>query len=109
MNWQVPKLVYSWDFSSNDYEKLIGNQRNTSEFNLYYLTGNAFSTASGRLSYFLGLNGPGLTIDTACSSSLTAVHYACQSIWHGECTTALAGGVNLVLSLKTSIPTAAHQ
>jgi acyl transferase domain-containing protein len=86
--------------SSNDYEKLIGNQRNTSEFNLYYLTGNAFSTASGRLSYFLGLNGPGLTIDTACSSSLTAVHYACQSIWHGECTTALAGGVNLVLSFE---------
>lgn len=86
--------------ASNDYAKLIGNQRNISEFNLYYLTGNAFSTASGRLSYFLGLNGPGLTIDTACSSSLTAVHYACQSIWLKESTTALAGGVNLVLSFE---------
>ncbi len=84
--------------ASNDYEHMAVREGKLDEFNLYYLTGNAFSTASGRLSYFLGLNGPSLTIDTACSASLTAVHYACQSIWTQECTMAIAGGVNLVLS-----------
>lgn len=86
--------------ASSDYERLVINQHNPSEFNLYYLTGNAFSAASGRISYFLGLNGPALTIDTACSASLTAVHSACQSIWQKESTIALAGGVNLVLSYE---------
>ncbi|HVB38647.1 MAG TPA: MupA/Atu3671 family FMN-dependent luciferase-like monooxygenase, partial [Vicinamibacterales bacterium] len=64
----------------------------------YSGTGNAFSAAPGRLSYFLGLRGPSLAIDTACSSSLVAVHLACRSLRSGECGVALAGGVNLVLS-----------
>jgi acyl transferase domain-containing protein len=84
--------------ASNDYRQLVLQERNLSDMNLYYLTGNAFSTASGRLSYFMGLHGPSLTIDTACSASLTAVHCACQSIRMRECDIALAGGVNLILS-----------
>ncbi|MEV4561332.1 acyltransferase domain-containing protein [Kitasatospora sp. NPDC049285] len=66
-------------------------------------TGQALNMIANRLSYVLGLRGPSVTVDTACSSSLLAVHLACQSIWSGESTIAVAGGVNLLLSADTMV------
>ena len=54
-------------------------------------------SVANRVSYTLDLRGPSLAVDTACSASLTAVHLACESLRRGECTAALAGGVNLIL------------
>ena len=86
---------------NSDYLRLAF--QNIDEIDTYTATGTCYSTASGRISYFLGLTGPSMTLDTACSGSLVAVHLASQSLRAGECRMALAGGVNLILSPEISV------
>lgn len=52
---------------------------------------------AARTSDYYNLRGPSKVIDTACSSSLVSIHDACQSILHGECDMAIAGGVYLLV------------
>lgn len=70
-----------------DYQSIVGNESG--------LTSNHNAIMAARISYFLNLTGPNMTINTACSSGLVAVHEACQSLRLNECTTALAAGINL--------------
>ncbi|KAK1177053.1 SDR family NAD(P)-dependent oxidoreductase [Streptomyces sp. NBS 14/10] len=53
------------------------------------------SAIANQVSYFGDFRGPSVVIDTACSGSLVAVHQACESIRRGECSYAIAGGVNV--------------
>ncbi len=68
-----------------------------SEPDFYSITGCGRASASGRVSYAFGLEGPSVTVDSACSSSLVAAQMACESLWQGESEMALAGGANLIL------------
>lgn len=69
-------------------EKIAGNERNPTSF---------FWSIANRVSYWMNLTGPSMTLDTACSSSLTAIKLACDAIRNGECSGAIVGGVNLDL------------
>jgi acyl transferase domain-containing protein/acyl carrier protein len=66
-------------------------------------TGSMMTMVANRLSHAFDFRGPSLATDTACSSSLVATHLACQSIWNGEATLALAGGVNVMLRPEFTI------
>src|SRR5690606_33661409 len=64
----------------------------------YSMSGMALSIAANRLSHAFDLRGPSMSIDTACSSALQAVERACRALADGSARTALAGGVNVLLS-----------
>ncbi|POR36056.1 Polyketide synthase [Tolypocladium paradoxum] len=84
--------------SSCDYDDNVNCRPPTA----FSFTGTARAFASGRISHFFGLTGPSMVVDTACSSSAVAIHTACKAIQTGECSLALAGGVNLMTAQARS-------
>ncbi|KAK6072987.1 beta-ketoacyl synthase domain-containing protein [Seiridium cupressi] len=93
-------------FGAPDFDKHVGcyigvgnvdYDRNIACYpaNAYTATGNLKSFAAGKISHHFGWTGPSLTVDSACSSSGVAIHQACRAILSGECTSAIAGGVNV--------------
>lgn len=105
----APHSLYGSDtgvfvgMAASDYGTLINKYSNFKDINAYYGSGIALSTASGRISYTLGLQGPSLTIDTACASSLVALNEACIWLKRAQCSVAIVGGVNAILVPNTSI------
>ncbi|KAL4993533.1 hypothetical protein BDV10DRAFT_199502 [Aspergillus recurvatus] len=72
--------------------------RDTQGPGMHCVAGYSDFALSNRLSKELGLTGPSMTIRTACSSSMMALHAACQALYTGECSSAVVGGCNLILS-----------
>ncbi|KAF3344566.1 Alpha,alpha-trehalose-phosphate synthase [UDP-forming] 1 [Verticillium dahliae VDG2] len=68
------------------------------EIDVYCSPGTLRAFLSGRISYAFGFKGPSVVTDTACSSSLVSIYHACKALQSGDCTAALAGGVNVISS-----------
>jgi mycobactin polyketide synthetase MbtC len=65
----------------------------TDEYTGFRTVGMGQLGGAGRISHYLGLTGPSISVDTACASSLTAVQLAANAIQLDECDWALAGAV----------------
>ena len=82
--------------SISDYSELLTHSNAVPEG--FAPIGLAGSLGPNRLSSWMNWHGPSEAIDTACSSSLVAIHRAVRAIQGGECETALAGGVNTIIT-----------
>ncbi|MCX2765046.1 polyketide synthase, partial [Aquimarina muelleri] len=85
-----------------DYQMLSREQQLSAQG----FTGSSTSILAARISYFLNLQGPCISIDTACSSSLVAIANACDSLVSGSIDSALAGGVYVMSGPDMHIKTA---
>ncbi|MEA2490006.1 MAG: polyketide synthase PksL, partial [Acidobacteriota bacterium] len=88
--------------ATGDYHQLSRRHQLTAQG----FTGMASSILAARISYFLNLRGPCVSIDTACSSSLVALAQACDSLVSGDTEMALAGGVYVMAGPEMHIRTA---
>ena len=86
--------VYIGIVSNNDYAQKHFKSQDPKRMDTYSATGTGNYSASGRISYFLGMHGANMSIDTACSSSLVAIHTACKALQNNEIETAIVGGVH---------------
>jgi myxalamid-type polyketide synthase MxaE and MxaD len=86
---------------TSDYSDIL--MRDLRRAEAYSGPGTATCVIANRISYFLDLHGPSVTLDTACSGSLIALHMACESLRAGECSLALAGGVSVNLLARSNV------
>ncbi|WP_344343945.1 beta-ketoacyl synthase N-terminal-like domain-containing protein, partial [Kitasatospora putterlickiae] len=101
--WRGSRTAVLFGLLAKDYELLHARTLGVDAITQNHVGALEFSFAAGRLAYTFDLTGPVATVNSACSSSLLAVHQACQSLRAGECDTALAGGVSLLVTPDLSV------
>ncbi|KAJ5676015.1 conidial yellow pigment biosynthesis polyketide synthase [Penicillium macrosclerotiorum] len=89
---QLDRIGTFYGQTSDDWREINEAQ----DIDTYFITGGVRAFGPGRINYHFGFSGPSFSIDTACSSSMAAIHAACNSLWLGDCDTAIAGGVNIM-------------
>ncbi|MEC5160165.1 MULTISPECIES: SDR family NAD(P)-dependent oxidoreductase [unclassified Janthinobacterium] len=84
---------------SVDYLDLASNRAALRDlYGAYLDSGMHMSLIANRVSRWFDFNGPSQVVNTACSSSLVALHHAVESLERGDCSVAVAAGINLILS-----------
>ena len=89
---QRDRVGIFYGMTSDDWREVNSGQN----VDTYFIPGGNRAFTPGRINYHFKFSGPSFSIDTACSSSFAAIHTACNSLWRGDCDTALAGGTNVM-------------
>src|SRR3569833_2334370 len=85
----------------------LSNRDDPGRWDALSVSGTDRSSATGRISFLLGLRGPAVTLDSSGSSSLVAVHLGCQALRTGEVDRARAGGVTRDLTPESAFTSTA--
>ncbi|MFG3618848.1 beta-ketoacyl synthase N-terminal-like domain-containing protein [Nocardia sp. NPDC047654] len=99
---RVPRTGVYFANKFNDY-RAVKLSRGATAITPFTSTGDVEGVIANRVSYFLGFDGPSMTVNASCAGSLVAVHLACQALRAGESALAVAGGVQLNLIPETAI------
>lgn len=89
---QRDRVGIFYGMTSDDWREVNSGQN----IDTYFIPGGNRAFTPGRINFHFNFSGPSYSVDTACSSSLAAIHLACNSLWKGDCDTALAGGTNVM-------------
>jgi naphtho-gamma-pyrone polyketide synthase len=89
---QRDRIGIFYGMTSDDWREVNSGQN----IDTYFIPGGNRAFTPGRINYHFKFSGPSFSIDTACSSSFAAIHTACNSLWRGDCDTAIAGGTNIM-------------
>lgn len=89
---QRDRIGIFYGMTSDDWREVNSGQN----VDTYFIPGGNRAFTPGRINYHFKFSGPSFSIDTACSSSFAALHTACNSLWRGDCDTAIAGGTNVM-------------
>ena len=89
---QRDRVGIFYGMTSDDWREVNSGQN----IDTYFIPGGNRAFTPGRINYHFKFSGPSFSIDTACSSSFAAIHTACNSLWKGDCDTAIAGGTNVM-------------
>ena len=81
-----------YGLTSDDWREV----NNSQNIGTYMIPGGNRAFTPGRINFHFKFSGPSFAVDTACSSSFAAIHTACNSLWRGDCDTAVAGGTNIL-------------
>ena len=92
---------------NNDYSEILASRPELmSQCGAYIDSGTHLTMIPNRASRWFNFTGPSEAINTACSSSLVAVQRAVESLRRGECASAAALGVNLILTPRVLLASA---
>ena len=80
----------------SDYHAMLNRDGEDAPPN--YVAGTARAMLANRVSYFLNIKGPSVTVDTACSGSLVGLDLACRSLQLREAEMAIVAASNLFLN-----------
>ncbi|KNG88668.1 polyketide synthase [Aspergillus nomiae NRRL 13137] len=83
---------------TDDYKRITSHDLDLTP--KYAVLGTTMSMLANRLSWFLNLHGPSVSLDSACSSSLMALDMACQGLRNKDSDMALVAGSALILGAE---------
>ena len=92
-NFKGSKCSVYFTTAESSYGRKIKRKTGTAEL------GSLSSMLTGKINYYLDLQGPGIVYDTGCSSVLVALHEACIHLMLNETEYSLVGGISINLDI----------